>query len=639
LHAGPNTRATLVENGPARAMVEIKGSMVDESLTAHVDFTLRLTARAASPELEVVLTVRNASLTRWSHAEIGSLAFVVPLMSGEQVRARVATDGVPFQFNLDDDESALLHMAQTTADVEAISSLYYPHLPKVEPGTNKTELIQQGHQVLARGVEWVSFGDQAAYPDAGWVTLWGQQGGATAHFRHMSRQYPAALEGHESGRLSVGFFPEQNPAPFVFVHGQHESRTASLAFFSGNPDFTEDLSGSALDWPLAARAEDYQHYDDAGVFPYDLLTEAEQDLAYQLMGIDHKVFVPNIDLTITRYLYKGTSGGQNNHARIERLLAGEWLRHGKGGQYVTGLDLALYKSEWQVERSDDFVFVAGLPAPENDDIQHTLGTFSDEEHRYREGMVLAYHLTGDMRYAEALFDEAEVLKTIPVWPHERAMVQSLRAQAVVAQFTKDVALLKKLLARLEYVTVPVIDVETASAGFGWEDVPGVGDRRYYANSADLQNEKPPGENFISRGFVSASLAPLGYHWTAHVLSPNLAGKLAGKRVLDLAWWTRNELFPYHPDPAQRRLVYSYAISLKEVVGYELYDFHPILFAMSRGFLATGETEYLQRGVEQIEAFAVHDSGPYSDNLFLLDSRLDCQDFFSTWLAWRLAGSP
>ena len=107
--------------------------------------------------------------------------------------------------------------------------------------------------------------------------------------------------------------------------------------------------------------------------------------------------------------------------------------------------------------------------------------------------------------------------------------------------------------------------------------------------------------------------------------------LSRGRLRDLAFWTREELFPQRNEPADRRLLYSYAVSLQQVVKEEEFDFHPILMGMAEAWRDTGDIEDLRRGLEQIEAFAAHDEGQFDNNLHLLDTRPDCQHFMAAWL--------
>jgi hypothetical protein len=390
----------------------------------------------------------------------------------------------------------------------------------------------------------------------------------------------------------------------------------------------------ALDWPLTGRAADYKHYDHAGVLPYRLVTLAEQNEVYAELGLAHAVTIHNDPLQVTRFLYKGSPGASNNHDRIEKWLGGEWLRHGHGGQYLNALDLALYKSEWQVARSDGWNHALD-PGPVNDGVPHTENVQADLEHRYRDGMILAYYLTGDERMRGALLDEAEILPTLSVSAQERGMYQSIRALARVAEFTGDPGgqLEAALRQRILYQCVPLLNIGTQSTGFGWQNVPDAGNRRYFVNSTQLPGEKPPGENFQARGFFSGSLGPLAFFHGARVLraqSPaDPEGVLARGRMRDLAFWTRKELYPYVPSPASRHWVYSLAVTLQQVTQYATSDFHPILLGMGEAWLDTGDPVYMQRGIQQIEAFAAHDqSSKYPNNLYEMESRLDAQHFFA-----------
>jgi hypothetical protein len=183
--------------------------------------------------------------------------------------------------------------------------------------------------------------------------------------------------------------------------------------------------------------------------------------------------------------------------------------------------------------------------------------------------------------------------------------------------------------------VPLLNVNTQNSGFGWQNVPGAGNRRYFVNSTQLNGEKPPGENFQARGFFSGSLGPLAFYHGARVLLANSPsdpeGLLARGRMRDLAYWTRNELYPYVANPANRYWVYSLAVTLQQVTQYTTSDFHPLLLGMGEAWLDTGDPAYLQRGVQQIEAFAAHDqSSAYPNNLYEIESRLDAQHFISIY---------
>ena len=144
-------------------------------------------------------------------------------------------------------------------------------------------------------------------------------------------------------------------------------------------------------------------------------------------------------------------------------------------------------------------------------------------------------------------------------------------------------------------------------------------------SSANQSEKPPGEHFQARGFISASLGPLGYYhaWRGLPAGDPLAEATRG-RMRDLSKWARWELYPSKPNPAEQRLSYSYAISQQQVTKWESTDFHPLLLGMAESWRDTGQAGYLEKGVEQLQAAALH------GNLGIWDTRLDVQHFLSAY---------
>lgn len=640
LRPGQSTKVTIEENGPARAVIRADGPLVDGAGNTAIDFTCRITARAKSRELEVTVTVRNASKDRPAHAQVERIELVVRSRPGANRYVTVPQHtGSVYGKPLPPGKHIYFYQGQTDAKMDGIGSgKWLPHIPIANP-SDKSTLVDQGYAIVSKWQTIQALGDVTQWPKLGWLDMNGSKGGVTASIKNMPYLFPAALEASGHGLVTLGLWTTRNSVPYTFVYQQHESRTAMLSFH-GPTDGDPDAAARRLRAPLTGRAANYKVYDSAGVLPYKLLTLAEHAQAYTMMGITHQVQAIHPKRQVERFLYKGTTGGTNNSPGIETDLAGLWLRHGYGGAFHNAMDLALWKSEWQVKRSDGFLD-QNTPAVTNDSLPHTDGHQGDDEHRYRGGMALAYYLTGDERIRDALYDEAEVLQSVSLWPHERSMYQTLRAISRVAEFTHDPSLTQLLQARMDYISPPTLDIYTETSGYGWETTPFVGGRRYYVFSSQNKSEKPPGENFQTRGFISASLGPTAFFMAARHLAsidPTDPHVLAARgRLTDLAYWTYNELFPWFPDPADRQLVYSYAVTLKQVTVWEKWDFHPILTGMAEAYMITGNSAFLQRGVQQIEAHQAHDNGPFADNLYLLDSRLDAQHFFAVYRDWVLAG--
>jgi len=630
LAPGPGTSVVVEENGPARAVVRADGELVRLSNgEPEIAFTCRITARAQSRDVEVTLTLRNASLARPAHVQLAGVEVLIGADVGGNANALFAAPDGFDQVSLTSGQLAYLYQAQSTADVVGLAnSGYHPHIPKVE-GEND-ELVEQGYELVVDGLSLVSTSSDV-HPENGWASLRGDAGGVTVAIRHMPYLYPAALEVSGAGFVSAGLWTQRNGADYAFVWRQHESRTCAFSFYGGSGTEFAGNVARRLDHPLAARAADYDYYDMAGVFAYDLLTVEEQNAAYAAMGLPHTVDIDNDGFAVTRHIAASGGGGFNNHANIERRLAGEWLRHGHGGQLQNALGDALYKAEWQIERSDDFDDAddpgATNAAPFGEE-WYSIGFQADIEHRYREGIILAYYLTGDERFKAALDDEVENLSDLWLAPNSRAMSSAMRQIALVAEFSGSPVLLSELEERVAFHALPVLE-DPGITPWGWQAEPGVGTRGYFAydNQTPEKYAFDPVPTYATKGFFEASLMPIAYYHAARVLGPQSElGSTARLRLFDLAHYTDAELMPTAGNP-DKRLAYIYDVLGEEVLQWESFYFHPILLAMAEAYAQSGQIKYLNKGVFQIEGF--YEASP--GNMESLDSRLDVQHFLKTYL--------
>ncbi|HZL99089.1 MAG TPA: hypothetical protein VFD43_02460, partial [Planctomycetota bacterium] len=489
LKVKPHPEVAFEANGPVRTVVRVDGTLQRGNGDVVVDFTCRLAFVRTSRDVEVTFTVRNANIESPGHAQLESIHLVVDGLLGAAPRATFALPEGSVQTPLQPDEWAWAYQARSTAPTQVTTGdtpNYLPHLPKLDDQT----YVQEGYAVLREGQVLYS-ADKSGWPRSAWADLSGSQGGITLAFKQMAYQWPASLQCGGKGMVVAGIFPGYNPAPYTWVWRQHESRTVVFSFHAG-PAVAPEQVARRLEAPVVGRMADYLLYDLTGVLaPYDLVSVEEQEQVYAELGVPHTISAPNTQLLVTRFHPASVGGGANNHDWISRALAGEYLRFGNGGAWLNAMDLALYKSEWQILRSDNFEHLHD-PGAQNPEVPHSKAFKSDDEHRYREGLALAYWLSGDERIKEALHDEAEILPWIYVWPQERCMYQTLRALAAVATFThKEYQLDPVLRARLEYFATPQIDVDTAAAGWGWDGPPGQGQRGYFANSLQLVAEKLP----------------------------------------------------------------------------------------------------------------------------------------------------
>jgi len=233
----------------------------------------------------------------------------------------------------------------------------------------------------------------------------------------------------------------------------------------------------------------------------------------------------------------------------------------------------------------------------------------------------------------------------------------------------DGALLQELIDRLEYITVNTasgaitqIDVCSDTSGAGWstqplsigafiEDVPGGlvgGDRGYYVSSSQNKNEKPPGENFQTRGFITAEFGPTAYYHSARVLDPADPAHTAmlfnsRARLRDLSWYTFQEIYPFQADTASRSMTYSYAVCQQGDTLVANDNFHPIMMGMAETWLdyksqGLNLDKFLVRGAEMLQAADAQDVSTVS-HWEILNQRLDVQHFLSVFLESGLTVSP
>jgi hypothetical protein len=670
LHVLPGVSLKLEDNGPALAVLRAEGSFSVDGVSPLFDFTLRLSASAGSRVLGVDLTLRNARPDAVTHAEFSAVELMVPLGLGpgaEVVMAAAADSGeqVEIAFPLAGTNSLGLHISKVESPVVGddpgscgtpeVNVEWNAPVPWAMADVDCGGEVKQKKVYLQGGYE-ILVGDQALpghrlvdpvsdpldrFPNQPFVDAGDGLAGVTVALRDWTEQWPAAVTVEEGGPVRVGFFPEANGKPYQLVWQQHDRRVGSLTFRSANTPAASDpalarLTASvSLDAPLAARASDYLHYDRAGVFPYRLVSKAQQQQVLDALDISAPMAIASPVHERVRYFRRQQTGGKNNYAYVEDLLVGQWLRHGSNSAYLVGLDRARYEADWAVRHSDGFVYDGTLEAPDADVL--TTNHQFDFEHRYLDGLLAAWHLTGDVRYREALVDEGERLLALEVFDHERSTYQTLRALALAYEFTGDPALGERLEERLQYFASKDVQPTFGQAGsWGWEGAPSEGSEGFVVfDSFEECNKVGSGscstvalgdrddleEEYVSRPFWSASLGPLAFYHVARV-TDSAHAVLADGRLFDLARWTAKRLYAQET-PGEWRLGYEYQVTLAKVTKWEQSDFHPILTAMGEAFHRTGDTGFLEVGIQQLQSAGAH------GDLRYFTSRPDCQHFYAT----------
>jgi hypothetical protein len=666
----PGVSLSLEDNGPALAVLRADGSFSVDGVTPLFDFTLRLSASVGSRVLGVDLTLRNARPDAVQHVGFSAVELAVPLGlgpgaeviltaavdSGEQVEIAIPLAGTDsLGLHLSKVDSPIVGDLSGTCGTPVVNVEWNAPVPWALMDVDCGSEVKQKKVYLQGGYE-ILVGDQALpgyglvdpvtdaldrFPNQPYVDAGDGLVGVTVAMRDWTEQWPAAVTVEEGGPVRMGFFPEANGSPYQLVWQQHDRRVGSLSFRSAgspaasDPEAARLAASVALDAPLAARVSDYLHYDRAGVFPYRLVSTAQQQQVLDALGIDAPMTIASPFHERVRYFRRKQTGGKNNYAYVEDLLVGQWLRHGNNSAYLVGLDRARYEADWAVRHSDGFVYDGSLKAPDADAL--TTNHQFDFEHRYLDGLLAAWHLTGDVRYREALIDEGERLLALEVFDHERSTYQTLRALALAYDFTGDPALRERLEERLLYFASKDVQPTFGQPGsWGWEGAPADGAEGFVVfDSFEECNKIGSGacstialgdradleEEYVSRPFWSASLGPLAFYHVARTVDSAHA-VLATGRLFDLARWTAKRLYAQET-PGEWRLGYEYQVTLAKVTKWEQSDFHPILTAMGEAFHLTGDTGFLEVGIQQLQSAGAHGDLKY------FTSRPDCQHFYAT----------
>ncbi|MGB0970465.1 MAG: hypothetical protein ACPGVG_05815 [Mycobacterium sp.] len=651
LQAASDVTATFEENGPTRCIVLASGTMETSANVPVFTFDCRFVFARNSRDVEVRFTVRNATETHYdtstagnAHLQLDHIELRVPLILG------TSTPDIQTQLHngthsatLSGVETAHYYQAQTSAETFNDSAAEYkPHLPY----STAPNHVQQGYEVDVAGVEINGLGTVSEWAKHPFMNLSGTAGGCTVAIQHLPWWFPGALEADASGVIAAEVFTRKNPANYTFIWRQYESRTAIFSFNEGATSPAPTAVPRRIDFPLTGRAQDFGYYHETGAFWYDLATRAEQEEAYLLMQADdasfpsHTITPSNGPFKAMRYLRSSTTGGPNNHPEIEKFLVGQWLRHGLGAGFLRGIQHALYRCEWTCHRSDDFADASDPGAANEGSVSHTDSTGSDEEHRYREGMVWAYYLSGDERIPPAIADDLDQWDGLNhSYDQVRSLWMRVRSGAIMAEFLGEAGQASTIATTItNNSAAPYIDVATDSLTTGWHGPFDTEARRYFYSTASPVD--PPGgataNDFPVRGFFQATLGPISLRHVARYLGANsqaAAATTASGRLRDLAYLARTELWNNASgDPADWELFYSYA--LKTQSGSDSNDqFHSILLGMAQAFEDTGDTTWLDTGVEQLKA--VFTNGQYADEY---DVRPDTMHFIKVYRAHKLGGS-
>jgi hypothetical protein len=115
LHVAPGAQLSLVENGPAYAMVKVEGTLANPAGAGVIDFTCRLVFVWGSRDVEVQFTVRNANIARPQHTSLASLELMVKIAHGGTPVVRVALPTGETTLPMNPDSTVYAYQAYSSA--------------------------------------------------------------------------------------------------------------------------------------------------------------------------------------------------------------------------------------------------------------------------------------------------------------------------------------------------------------------------------------------------------------------------------------------------------------------------------------------------------------------------------------------
>jgi hypothetical protein len=441
-----DTRLTLEENGPVRAVVRVDGGYCNGK-ERLLDFTTRLFFCKGKSRATVQYTLRNASYKRVEHVFIKSMNLETKLALDGTAKACISTSKGEKELDL---QKGNVNFYQAVSDFPWMSDgdNFYDRGP-VSPDYSREEkrgYKQEGYRIWQNG-ELMFGGKRNEFPEFGYIDISDKNGkGVTAGIRYMAGQWPKALKADASGNIVVSLWPAENDIGYWIRYGSHNTFEVMYSFHDKNDTRPEDEM-ERFQYPLVARAPiDWYNRNVEGIYPlYHFISFADERKLAAKLGIKYEVGWRRPEFKVWRYHYWGHGGFLNQHdfARIalvnflrddrELIKAGEW--------YLLAESMFNYYADWSVYHSDDYDDVKEQPYPkENNDKAELAKVVFEWEHQHWYGMPLYYYMTGDERIKDAIYDLGEYIKRVanPLsLTYMRVFGTGMFSLAAMYEFTAD----------------------------------------------------------------------------------------------------------------------------------------------------------------------------------------------------------
>ena len=468
------TVLSITENGPARATVRADGALVGPGGAWALDFTCRLVFVAGSRDVELTFTVRNANIAHPQHAVLESLELVVRAAPGSARAVARGHAAGPLSLSAWGGSTAGAARPpppppprtwRATAPASCRTcprpgTARSPSPPRATRPARRAGALRRRQGELARAV--------LGRPD-------GRD--RRRHRGHPADAVPVARRagGARQRRRDGRHLHAQEPRPYTFCWRQHESRTVVFSFHTGRRR-PRGRSRAALDVPVVGRLRTTSSTTSPASSPPTWSRCSSRTRST-------RCWASRTTVAIAQHGAAGHAlpAGARPAARTTTTTSsGCWAAStcalAPAARGSTRWTCALYKSRVADPAQRQLHARRTTRARATTALPHSEAYAGDDEHRYRDGMALAYWLTGDERIRDALLDEAEILLHVPTSAQERSRTRPCARWPRGGLHRQPSALLDGARARLECITPPCSTSNTQTAGCGWDDRPAHGQR-------------------------------------------------------------------------------------------------------------------------------------------------------------------
>jgi len=639
------TTVTLEENGPVKAVILMRGSMLSSTGVRLLDYTLRLIFTSGSKQIGLDFFRRNATLVRAivNYEAINLRLPLNPTVMRTPLSVTYPLAASPWYLTLDlpnDSTQAVFYQSHLESAPRIGNDIDMPWDPNKNGGQGGP--AESGYRILTidpKGNTTTYVDETETSPFFEYMQVIGGQGKVTVSMRYglwrsfnteRATSNPPELFLSPRDTIKIGSYTEVWPV--------HDERNEwAINFETGTPPNAYELAAN-LDWRLMARATNSHRYDSYFA-PYGIPTEDEQGDFQEYIGLDRYVnrFRNSDDFADVNYIYAGQAGYPNNSP----LSLGNWLsflRFGHGAEALMAEDRLYYEIGRRLPMSDGFNYATERPG---DPIQPPCcSRWSDElEHEYGPvTAIVALCLANREKIERFRTDVAEWLEakdhwTFPKMPgYARALSQVFWNAAVTEKIFRDPQLKNFLVDWMDYwktYTIPEHDrgwLPPDSMYFGV-------DRPFWAYYGGGGRGECQEYNPTARGFHLASLNGRAVRALFDAFGQDPVLQPYTDHFIGLATYTKGELM----DPQADGMCESCCMGTTT----QQYDWtqaisHPTHGWAQVGYALTGDTSFLDLGINHYRAFATMGDQKQPGN------RIELLEFvwqFSQWLGSQSDSSP